>query len=53
MTRADNRLVRTSGDLTTDRTERRFRIGEEACARASRGEITLVADRLTLVPEAA
>ena len=49
----DNRLVRTSGDLTTDRTERRFRIGEEACARASRGEITLVADRLTLAPEAA
>jgi hypothetical protein len=48
-----NRLIRTSGDLTTgDRVERRFRVGKEASSRASRGEITLVADRLTLAPEA-
>jgi len=47
-----NKLVRTSGDLANpNRSERRFRIGEKARDLASRGEILLKADQLTLVPE--
>jgi hypothetical protein len=46
-----NRLVRTSGDLSTDRTERRFWMGRDAEARARKGDLSLVADSLVLAPE--
>jgi hypothetical protein len=47
-----NELTRTSGDLTnSNRAERRFRIGGQARELASRGEILLTADALTLIPE--